>query len=944
MTVRVLPEFEGNFTKEPLLNGRQEFRRASGLELRWWQQALAHRESFPANIWFTGDSMTEAFGVTSDYQRWAYLVGRAVQDRFRNGGFGYIPSRHARGLTWPYTSNPDGKNIFTYTGGAGDDATDFGWGFGRRARWYNNAGTGEILVETDRVHVFWTGGLGTGTFTVDIDGAGGYTQNTALNMTLSGRVWDSAVAGAAPFLGTHRVKVTATTGTSIIDGVYPYYTDALTGVHIFEGGHSGHLSTNYDGQDAAGEDGHWADLAYQPHTMSIFTDGVGNGTTTFTSATAAFVDNDIGEYLVWSQVNTYKPTNGVARIVARASGTSVTLDRVIPSASSQRFAINRPQFTDGVTTNASKTLTSATAAFNPWDVGMYVQGSANIPAGTYIARWNSATSVELSAAATASSSSQTIRVLGRQKYWMAPDLLVVEFGINDRTYSVHPEVFKANTRRIVSLASERAAIGFPLNFTQRYTPSVLLVGMWAGGATVAGTGGPVTATSGSAVITSDPDGASSSFDFDPLDVGKTITTAGNTPIPASTTIASVQSARQATLSQNAVASSTAAANIVNRVQSDQMWQRMRTAQFELAAENNWRFFDLYSLGGYIGQNDPYNLTSDFLHPNNHGSRWVADEFDIVITGQPRSAAIPQGVFDNPGEVIFAVGADTASRVLPMDYWGDGSDGAWTATTGGSNTAWATRSGTTWTLIRDTNLTSCTVDSGVTVYTAGYRFIGNNLLTNNGTVQNNGFAGGNGTTGAGGGAGPPGAGGSLAAGAGGGNGGAATLNASGTAGTSQTANTSLGGSGGIGGDGAGSGTPGAAGTVSAPLAAKGILRIARVLFETTTMGASSIALTPAAGGGGGTGTTAAGGGGGGGGAGWCIVSFPVVISTGTISANGGNGGAPSGSSGGGGGGGGGVAAVVSASFTNRGTHTASGGTQGTLGAVGSPGLAIWAKVV
>lgn len=64
-------------------------------------------------------------------------------------------------------------------------------------------------------------------------------------------------------------------------------------------------------------------------------------------------------------------------------------------------------FTDGATTNADPTLTSATAAFKPSDVGKAVSG-AGIPGATTIATFTSATSVEMSANATATATGVTV--------------------------------------------------------------------------------------------------------------------------------------------------------------------------------------------------------------------------------------------------------------------------------------------------------------------------------------------------------------------------------------------------------------------------------------------------------------------------------------------------------------------------------------------------------
>lgn len=64
---------------------------------------------------------------------------------------------------------------------------------------------------------------------------------------------------------------------------------------------------------------------------------------------------------------------------------------------------------DGVTTNTDATVTSATAAFVASDVGAAISGTG-IPALTTIAAVNSSTSIELSAAATASGTGITLTI------------------------------------------------------------------------------------------------------------------------------------------------------------------------------------------------------------------------------------------------------------------------------------------------------------------------------------------------------------------------------------------------------------------------------------------------------------------------------------------------------------------------------------------------------
>jgi hypothetical protein len=65
--------------------------------------------------------------------------------------------------------------------------------------------------------------------------------------------------------------------------------------------------------------------------------------------------------------------------------------------------------TDGATTNADATVTSATAAFTAADVGAPISGT-NIPAGAYIISVTNATTVEISANATATGSGITLTI------------------------------------------------------------------------------------------------------------------------------------------------------------------------------------------------------------------------------------------------------------------------------------------------------------------------------------------------------------------------------------------------------------------------------------------------------------------------------------------------------------------------------------------------------
>lgn len=90
-------------------------------------------------------------------------------------------------------------------------------------------------------------------------------------------------------------------------------------------------------------------------------------------------------------------------------------DYVISNWDGSEFAWDKfdgSTFTDAATTNASPTLTSATAAFTSADIGLAIAGTG-IPAETTIIGVTNATTVTLSANATATASGVTITITGR---------------------------------------------------------------------------------------------------------------------------------------------------------------------------------------------------------------------------------------------------------------------------------------------------------------------------------------------------------------------------------------------------------------------------------------------------------------------------------------------------------------------------------------------------
>jgi hypothetical protein len=280
----------------------------------------------------------------------------------------------------------------------------------------------------------------------------------------------------------------------------------------------------------------------------------------------------------------------------------------------------------------------------------------------------------------------------------------------------------------------------------------------------------------------------------------------------------------------------------------------------------------------------------------------------------------------------------------VGVYGDGSDG--TVTFDGSTTVLGIPpSSSTYTLTRDLYLAAGTINSGVSIITAGFRIFCAGTLTNNGTIKWNGAssANNNGAVGCNNSNASINAATSPAVGQ---NGASGTSGAGGSA-TAQSGQYSIGGAGGNGG----AGSSGAAGSGSAitgapPVGAGSIRHVpTAVLGNFVVSGSSGLTFKNVYGGGGGgagggDGTNLGGGGGGGGGV--VVVIARVITGTGSIQARGGDGNTRvTGNVGGGGGGGGGVVIVVSSSvsagaITGQ-TIDANGGARGTGVGTGSNGV-------
>jgi hypothetical protein len=203
----------------------------------------------------------------------------------------------------------------------------------------------------------------------------------------------------------------------------------------------------------------------------------------------------------------------------------------------------------------------------------------------------------------------------------------------------------------------------------------------------------------------------------------------------------------------------------------------------------------------------------------------------------------------------------------------------------------------YTMTRDIFCEDLTINTGVTLRTAGFKVFVNGILLNNGTIESNGTSASGATQGVGG----AGATNSTVVAQDGRPGGTGVGTAAPTVFVMRKGTGVATGKGGIGGNGA----PNAGGAGSA-FAANQQTRYVPHLVVQPAYGLTASAQGGASGGGDGTNS----GGGGGGGAGMIILVAKAITNNGTIRANGGNGGTTSaGNTGGGGGGAGGVITIV-----------------------------------
>lgn len=518
----------------PTVQMFKDFRRGNYSALSHWYGELAGREDIDANVVFYGDSVTEGYQALSKDRSYVRRYGDALQRMFRPGGTGFVP-------VGVYLSG------WTLTGG-----TLLTAGFGLANYSYSISQTTQTAQYTftgDRCIVYFTGGSGTATAAITIDGVAAGTVNTNNPSTLTIYKFDSGQL----VRGTHTVSVTTqTNGTSIlVDGIQVFDTDYGKGIHIWEAGHSGYLAGSI-----VSTDGHWL----------YFTSDV-------IDPDLVFIQFGLNDQWMGTSKATYKANiNGIIDQVYTKSVKNPSV--VLLGIWARADTIVR---SDASTTSGSAVVTSAGATFQPGVVGMQYEGS-DFPAGTLVASRQSATQITMSANATVTGTNRTVTLRYTDDQW------------------------QPYRQAMTEVARERNVLFFDL---------YELAG-WLGTADSVEFGDGV--VSGTSLT-------SSRAYFTGRDVGKSISGPG---IAAGATITSYNSTTNVTMSAAGTNGNTKF-TITDRI-------------------------------------DPQSLTTDLLHPSEKGMQWIADELSRLTAGLPRLSNIPQGIFDNAGEMIIAETNDKAKKV------------------------------------------------------------------------------------------------------------------------------------------------------------------------------------------------------------------------------------------------------------------------------------------
>jgi len=201
--------------------------------LHAFRRRLSRRYFEPVNILCVGTSTTFGTGASQVESGFVPRLGQALRQRYGfTGGCHYLPTHSG------WTRNA-----------AGNSDLDFGQG----SMTLTTGSYLERAMTCTGFRVLFKRGTAAGAFSVSIDGGTAQTISVqaGVSVTFDG-VWDSAPLTR----GQHTIRITGTTGTAEIGGVYAFDGDESFGIRTWNGGRPG-VTTAVWAPTAIGAPSHW---------------------------------------------------------------------------------------------------------------------------------------------------------------------------------------------------------------------------------------------------------------------------------------------------------------------------------------------------------------------------------------------------------------------------------------------------------------------------------------------------------------------------------------------------------------------------------------------------------------------------------------------------------------------------------------------------------------
>lgn len=215
--------------------------------LHTFRRRLSRRFFEPVNILCVGTSTTFGTGASSVEGGFTARLGQALRQRYgTSGGCHYLP---------------------THSGWARNAAGNANYDFGQASMSLTSGSYLERSMVCTGFRVLFKRGTSSGGLSVSIDGGTAQALSTQVGIgsTYDG-VWDSAVLTRGP----HTIRITGTSGTTEVGGVYAFDGDEASGIRVWNGGRPG-VTTSVWAQTSAGAPSHWGRAGSLDPALLVFT-------------------------------------------------------------------------------------------------------------------------------------------------------------------------------------------------------------------------------------------------------------------------------------------------------------------------------------------------------------------------------------------------------------------------------------------------------------------------------------------------------------------------------------------------------------------------------------------------------------------------------------------------------------------------------------------------